>query len=84
MSSGSRIIPRIFPYRGVTDRHYRKAITDEARNLPVHAGPVAVGRIPREPPGEMRDARLVDFVGVWPSSCNGEDEGQPRQSSRVR
>jgi hypothetical protein len=32
----------------------KKAITDEARNMLVHAGPVTVGRIPRGPPGEMR------------------------------
>jgi hypothetical protein len=63
---------------GVTDRHYRNAITDEARNLPVHAGPVAVGRIPRGPLGKMREAGPADFVEVWPSPCNGEDEGQPR------
>jgi hypothetical protein len=30
------------------------------------------------------DTRLADFVGVWPSPCNGEDEGQPRRSSRIR
>jgi hypothetical protein len=38
----------------VTDRHYRKVITDEAHNMLVHAGPVTVGRIPRGPPCEMR------------------------------
>jgi hypothetical protein len=42
-----------------------------------------VRRIPRGPPGEMRDAGPVDFIGVWPSSCDGEDEGRPCQSSRV-
>jgi hypothetical protein len=30
------------------------------------------------------DAGLADFVGVWPSACNGEGEGQPRRSSRRR
>jgi hypothetical protein len=68
----------------VTDRHYRKAITDEARNLLVHTGPVTMGRIPHGPPGEMRDAGPVDFVEVWPSSCDGEDERQPRHPSHVR
>jgi hypothetical protein len=54
MPSGTRIIPRIFPYREVIDRHYIKVITDEARNMLVHAGPVTVGQIPRGPLGEMR------------------------------
>jgi hypothetical protein len=53
-------------------------------NLPVHAGLIAVGRIPRGPPGEMRGAGPADFIGVWPSSCNGGDEGQLCRSSRLR
>jgi hypothetical protein len=54
MPLGTQTIPKIFPQREVTDRHYIKAITDEARNMLVHAGPVIVGRIPHGPPGEMR------------------------------
>jgi hypothetical protein len=54
MPSGTRTIPRIFPLREVTDRHYRKVITHEARNMLVHAGPITVGRFPRGPLSEMR------------------------------
>jgi hypothetical protein len=46
--------PRIFPQGRVTDRHYRKAITNQARNSHVRAGPVTMGRIPRGPPGRVR------------------------------
>jgi hypothetical protein len=62
----------------------QKAITNEARNLSIHAGPVTVGRIPRGPPGEMRDAGPADFVGVWPSSCDGWNEGPVTVASRRR
>jgi hypothetical protein len=50
MPSGTWTAPRIFPEGRVTDRHYRKAITNRARNTLLHAGPVIVGRIPRGPP----------------------------------
>jgi hypothetical protein len=64
MPSGTRIIPEYSHKRGLQTIITEKAITNEARNSPVHVGPVTVGQIPRGPPGEMRDAGPVDFVGV--------------------
>jgi hypothetical protein len=52
--SGTWIIPRIFPQGRVTDCHYRKAITNWARNTLLRAEPVTMGRIPRGPPGWVR------------------------------
>jgi hypothetical protein len=34
--------------------------------------------------GRDEDVGLEDFVGVCPSSCDGEDEGQLRRPSRLR
>ena len=52
--SGTWIIPRIFPQGRVTDCHYRKAITNWARNTLLNAGPVTMGRIPHGPPDLVR------------------------------
>jgi hypothetical protein len=49
--SGTWAIPGIFPYRRVTDCHYRKAFTNRARNTLPHVGPATMGRIPRGPLG---------------------------------
>jgi hypothetical protein len=49
--SGTWAIPGIFPYRRVTDCHYRKAFTNRARNTLPRAGPATICRIPRGPPG---------------------------------
>jgi hypothetical protein len=54
MPSGTRTILRIFPQGEVTDHHYRKAITDVARNTLIRAGPVTVGRILHGPPDATR------------------------------
>jgi hypothetical protein len=54
MPSGTQSILRIFPQGEVTDRHYRKAIKDEARNMLIPAGPITVGRIPLGLPDPMR------------------------------
>jgi hypothetical protein len=43
--SGTWIIPRIFPQGRVTDYHYRKAITNWARNTLLNVGPVTVGLV---------------------------------------
>jgi hypothetical protein len=54
MPSGTWTIPRIFPQEGLQTVITEKAITDEARNTLIRAGPVIVGRIPHGPPGVMR------------------------------
>jgi hypothetical protein len=54
MPSGTWTIPRIFPQGGLQTVITEKAITDEARNTLIRAGPVIVGRIPHGPPGAMR------------------------------
>jgi hypothetical protein len=46
MPSVTKSILRIFPQGEVTDLITEKAITDEARNTLIPAGPVTVGRIP--------------------------------------
>jgi hypothetical protein len=74
----SRNIPIKEGYRPSLQKSYYRW----AHDFPIHAGPVTVGQIPRGPSGEMRDAGLADFIMVWPSSCDGEDEGRPRWPSR--
>jgi hypothetical protein len=69
MPSGTWIIPRIFPQGRVIDCHYKKAITNWARNTLLRAGPVTMGRIP---------------LRRRPSSCGEEDGGWATPSSCFR
>jgi hypothetical protein len=78
MPSDTWIIPRIFPQGRVTNCHYRKAITNQARNTPVRAGPVTTGRIPRGPPGRTEDTGWRDFV-VGLRLAVKRTKGGPRQ-----
>jgi hypothetical protein len=83
MPSDTWIIPRIFPYWGVTDCLYRKAITNRARNTLLRAGPVTMGRIPLGPLGGTEDAGRRDFV-VGLRLAVKRTKGGPRRSSCLR
>jgi hypothetical protein len=54
MPSGTQSIIKIFPQGRLQTVITEKAITDEARNMLIPAGPVTMGRIPLGLPDPMR------------------------------
>jgi hypothetical protein len=57
-----RLSPEYSNKVGVTDCHYRKAITNRARNTLCHAEPVTMVRIPRGPSCSTRTRDVGDLV----------------------